>query len=213
MAILQEISENLQKGYAPKVTELVKQALNNKLDPLQILNDGLINGMNIVGVKFRNNEIYVPEVLIAARAMYAGLNILRPILTQTGATYVGRVVIGTVKGDIHDIGKNLVKMMMEGAGFEVIDLGVDVSPEKFVDAVKNYKPDILGMSALLTTTMLNMKDTIEALKSENLRDKVVVMVGGAAVTESYAVEIGANGYARDSVSAVERAKELVLNYK
>ena len=212
MDILQEISENLQKGQAPKVGALVKQALEDKID-VKIILGSLIDGMGVVGRRFRDGEIYVPEVLIAARAMYAGLDLIRPILTQTGATYVGKVVIGTVKGDLHDIGKNLVKMMMEGAGFEVIDLGRDVSPEKFVEAVRTNKPDIVGMSALITTTMLNMKDTIEALKNANLRDKVVVMIGGAPVTERFAAEIGADSYAKDADTAVAKAKEIVLNHK
>jgi len=212
MDILQEISENLQKGQAPKVGALVKQALEDKIDVKTILGS-LIDGMGVVGRRFRDGEIYVPEVLIAARAMYAGLDLIRPILTQTGATYVGKVVIGTVKGDLHDIGKNLVKMMMEGAGFEVIDLGRDVSPEKFVEAVRTNKPNIVGMSALITTTMVNMKDTIEALKNANLRDKVVVMIGGAPVTERFAAEIGADSYAKDADTAVAKAKEIVLNHK
>ena len=212
MDILQEISENLQKGQAPKVGALVKQALEDKID-VKIILGSLIDGMGVVGRRFRDGEIYVPEVLIAARAMYAGLDLIRPILTQTGATYVGKIVIGTVKGDLHDIGKNLVKMMMEGAGFEVIDLGRDVSPEKFVEAVRTNKPDIVGMSALITTTMLNMKDTIEALKNANLRDKVVVMIGGAPVTERFAAEIGADSYAKDADTAVAKAKEIVLNHK
>jgi 5-methyltetrahydrofolate--homocysteine methyltransferase len=212
MDILQEISENLQKGQAPKVGALVKQALEDKID-VKIILGSLIDGMGVVGRRFRDGEIYVPEVLIAARAMYAGLDLIRPILTQTGATYVGKVVIGTVKGDLHDIGKNLVKMMMEGAGFEVIDLGRDVSPEKFVEAVRTNKPNIVGMSALITTTMVNMKDTIEALKNANLRDKVVVMIGGAPVTERFAAEIGADSYAKDADTAVAKAKEIVLNHK
>jgi 5-methyltetrahydrofolate--homocysteine methyltransferase len=212
MDILQEISENLQKGQAPKVGALVKQALEDKID-VKIILGSLIDGMGVVGRRFRDGEIYVPEVLIAARAMYAGLDLIRPLLTQTGATYVGKVVIGTVKGDLHDIGKNLVKMMMEGAGFEVIDLGRDVSPEKFVEAVRTNKPNIVGMSALITTTMVNMKDTIEALKNANLRDKVVVMIGGAPVTERFAAEIGADSYAKDADTAVAKAKEIVLNHK
>ncbi|MCW1300740.1 MAG: corrinoid protein [Candidatus Parvarchaeota archaeon] len=210
MDILQEISDNLQKGQVSKVGILVKQALEDKIDVKTILGS-LIEGMGVVGRRFRDGEIYVPEVLIAARAMYAGLDLIRPLLVQTGATYIGKVVIGTVKGDLHDIGKNLVKMMMEGAGFEVIDLGRDVSPEKFVEAVKANQPDIVGMSALITTTMVNMKDTIEALKRANLRDKVIVMVGGAPVTERFAAEIGADSYAKDADTAVAKAKALISN--
>lgn len=209
MDILKEISENLQKGQASKVAELVKKALDQGIEPRKVLNDGMIAGMNIVGIKFKNNEVYVPEVLIAARAMKAGMEILKPILTETGIEPIGKVVIGTVKGDLHDIGKNLVKMMLEGGGFEVIDLGTDVSAEKFLEAVNQYHPDIVGMSALLTTTMPNMKTVIEELKNTGMRDKVIVMVGGAPVTDQYVKEIGADGYAKDAASAVEKAKELI----
>lgn len=209
MDILKEISENLQKGQASKVAELVKKALDQGIEPMKVLNDGMVAGMNIVGIKFRNNEMFVPEVLIAARAMKAGMEILRPILTETGIEPIGKIVIGTVKGDLHDIGKNLVKMMLEGGGFEVIDLGTDVSAEKFLEAVNQYHPDIVGMSALLTTTMTYMKTVIEELKNTGMRDKVIVMVGGAPVTDHYAKEIGADGYAKDAASAVEKAKELI----
>lgn len=209
MEILQQISESLQAGNAPKVAELVKKALDYGISPNDVLLDGLIAGMNVIGVKFKNNEVYVPEVLIAARAMHAGMDILKPILTASGVEPLGNVIIGTVKGDLHDIGKNLVRMMMEGAGFEVTDLGVDVSPEKFVEAVKQYNPDIVAMSALLTTTMPQMKNVIVALEKEGLKDKVVIMVGGAPVTENFAREIGATAYARDAASAAEKAKELV----
>lgn len=212
MEILQEISENLQKGQAPKVGALVKQALEDKIGVKTILGS-LIDGMTVVGRRFRDGEIYVPEVLIASRAMYAGLDLIGPLLAKTGAAYIGKVAIGTVKGDLHDIGKNLVKVMMEGAGFEVIDLGRDVSPEKFVEAVKAHQPNIVGMSALITTTMLNMKDTIKALNDANLRDKVIIMIGGAPVTQKFADEIGADGYAPDADSAVAKAKELILNHK
>lgn len=173
------------------------------------MNDALIQAMSVVGEKFKNNEIYVPEVLIAARAMKAALEVLKPILTETGVKPIGKVVIGTVKGDLHDIGKNLVAMMMTGAGLEVIDLGVDVAPEKFCEAVKNHNPQIVAMSALLTTTMPNMKTTIEKLQEQGLRDKVKVIVGGAPVTESFAKSIGADGYAPDAASAAELAKKFV----
>ncbi|HID93894.1 MAG TPA: cobalamin-binding protein [bacterium (Candidatus Stahlbacteria)] len=206
---LKEIAANLINGNAAKVRELTQLAINQGIAPQDILDQGLIAGMDIVGRKFKANEIYIPEVLVAAKAMYAGMDILKPLFVETGVKYVGKLVIGTVRGDLHDIGKNLVSVMMEGAGFEVIDLGVDVSPEKFVAAVKEHNPKIVGMSALLTTTMLSMKDTIEALEHENLRDKVIIMIGGAPVTQSYADEIGADGYADDARSAIEKAKELL----
>ena len=164
MDILQEISENLQKGKNIEVANLVKSALSSGINPKKILDEGMIAGMNIIGIRFKNNEIYIPEVLIAARAMYAGLDILRPLLSQTNAKPVGRVIIGTVKGDIHDIGKNIVKMMMEGAGFEVIDLGNNVSEDKFVEAVNLHSPDIVAMSAMLSTTMTQMKSIMIAKK-------------------------------------------------
>jgi 5-methyltetrahydrofolate--homocysteine methyltransferase len=209
MVNLQEISEALIVGNAKKVRELVEQALKEGVSPKEILDKALVPGMNVVGEKFKNNEYYVPEVLIAARAMHAGMDLIKPLLTQTGATYVGKVVIGTVRGDLHDIGKNLVAMMLEGAGFQIIDLGVDVPPEKFVEVAKNENVDIVAMSALLTTTMLAMKDTINALKEAGIRDKVKVMIGGAPVTQRYADEIGVDGYAPDATTAVEKAKELL----
>jgi 5-methyltetrahydrofolate--homocysteine methyltransferase len=208
MEILDEISEKLQAGAAPKVRQLVSDALNQGIDVKDIL-DALIGAMGIVGVKFKNNEVYVPEVLIAARAMNAGLEILKPILTETGIKPIGKVIIGTVAGDLHDIGKNLVKMMMVGAGLEVIDLGVDVAPQKFVSAVKEYNPDIVAMSALLTTTMPGMKKTLEALEKEGLRSKLTVMIGGAPVTENYAKEISADIYTPDAASAAEKAREAI----
>ncbi len=209
MLDLNEISEALQRGDAGKVEELVQQALTEQFSPRAILENGLIQGMNIIGVKFKNNEVYVPEVLIAARAMHAGMNVLKPKLVETGVKNIGKVVIGTVKGDLHDIGKNLVRMMLEGAGFEVIDLGVDVSADKFVSAVKEHQPDILGMSALLTTTMVNMVEVIKALQLADLRGKVKVMVGGAPVTQNYADQIGADGYSPDAASAAEDAKKFI----
>lgn len=209
MEILNQISELIQKGNAKLVAEKVKEALDNGISAEEILNKGLIAGMSVVGEKFKNNEVYVPEVLIAARAMKAALEVLKPILSETGVKPIGRVVIGTVKGDLHDIGKNLVAMMMTGAGLEVIDLGIDVAPEKFCEAVRQYEPQIVAMSALLTTTMPNMKVTIEKLIEEGLRDKVKVMVGGAPVTEKFAKEIGADAYAPDAASAAEVAKKLV----
>lgn len=209
MIDIKDIAEALQRGDADKVGELVRLALTEELTPKEILENGLIRGMNIIGIKFKNNDIYIPEVLIAARAMHAGMELLRPKLVETGVKNIGKVVIGTVKGDLHDIGKNLVKMMLEGAGFEVIDLGADVSTEKFISAVKEYHPDILGMSALLTTTMLNMSEVIETLQTANLRGKVKVMVGGAPITRHYAEQIGADGYSPDAATAVEDARLLL----
>jgi 5-methyltetrahydrofolate--homocysteine methyltransferase len=204
-----DISEALQRGDADNVEKMVKTALAEDVSPKEILDNGLISGMNIIGMKFKNNEIYVPEVLIAARAMYAGMDLLKPKLVETGVGNKGKVVIGTVMGDLHDIGKNLVKMMLEGAGFEVIDLGVDVSAEKFVSAVIEHQPDILGMSALLTTTMLNMNEVIQSLQSADLRKNLRVMVGGAPVTQKYAEQIGADSYSPDAASAVESAKMFI----
>ena len=209
MVSLNKVSEALQRGDAEKVEELVKQALEENLLPKDILENGLIKGMEIIGVKFKKNEVYVPEVLIAARAMHAGMSILRPKLIETGVKNIGTIAIGTVKGDLHDIGKNLVKMMLEGAGFEVIDLGVDVSTDKFVEAVKKHKPNIIGMSALLTTTMVNMAEVIKALEAAGLRDKVKIMIGGAPITQNYADQIGADGYSPDAASAVDKAKTFI----
>jgi 5-methyltetrahydrofolate--homocysteine methyltransferase len=209
MVDFNKISESLQKGDAESVKELVTKALEEKVTPKDILENGLISGMNVIGIKFKNNEVYVPEVLIAARAMHAGMDVLRPKLVETGVKNIGKFVIGTVKGDLHDIGKNLVKMMLEGAGFEVIDLGVDISPDKFVESVKEHQPDVLGMSALLTTTMVNMPEVIKSLESAGLRDKVKVMIGGAPITQNYAEQIGADAYSPDAASAVEDAKDFI----
>lgn len=208
--LLQTISEKLQQGNMPEVVTLTKQAVSDGLQPSDIL-DGLLSGMGIIGEKFKNNEVFVPEVLIAARAMNAGLDVIKPLLEEQGVEPIGKVIIGTVKGDLHDIGKNLVRMMMVGAGLEVIDLGVDVSPEKYIAAVEENNPDIIAMSALLTTTMPNMKLVIEALEEKGLRDKIKVMIGGAPVTDDYAAEIGADRYTVDAASAAEVAKELVLS--
>lgn len=209
MEILNLISENLQSGNAPKVAELVKKALEEGISPKDILEKGLIAGMDIIGEKFKNNEVYVPEVLIAARAMHAGMDVLKPVLTSSGVEPIAKVVIGTVKGDLHDIGKNLVKMMLEGAGFDVVDLGVDVTAEKFIEAVKEHNPNIVAMSALLTTTMSHMRTVIEELEQEGFRDQVRVIIGGAPITDKYAEEIGADGYAPDAASAVDKCKELL----
>jgi 5-methyltetrahydrofolate--homocysteine methyltransferase len=210
MAILQELADALVAGNANKVKELTEKALADGMSAGQIIKEGLIPGMAVVGERFKKNEIYVPEVLIAARAMQAGLGIVKPLLTEAeAAERLGTVCIGTVKGDLHDIGKNLVAMMLEGAGFEVIDLGVDVAPEKFVEAVKEHNANYVALSALLTTTMVNMKETIQALTDAGLRDSVKVLVGGAPVTQAFADDIGADGYAPDSGTAVDVAKKLI----
>jgi 5-methyltetrahydrofolate--homocysteine methyltransferase len=206
---LKEIADNLIKGKAPEVKELVQRAIDEGEDVQKVLNEGLVAGMSVVGAKFKANEFYVPEVLIAARAMKAGMEILRPILADKNIKGVGTVVLGTARGDLHDIGKNLVAMMLEGAGFEIIDLGVDVSPEKFIEAAKEKKADLVGLSALLTTTMPSMKDVVKKMGDSGLKDKVKVMIGGAPVTQSYADEIGADGYAPDAASAVDEAKQLL----
>ncbi|MGI5878492.1 MAG: corrinoid protein [Christensenellales bacterium] len=212
MVDMRAIAEALKAGQAPKTKELVEEALRDT-SAETILNEGLIAGMSEIGELFKRNEVYVPEVLIAARAMYAGLDLLKPILAESGVEPAGVVVIGTVKGDLHDIGKNLVSMMMEGAGFKVIDLGVDVSPEKFVSAVENDGASIVAMSALLTTTMPGMKNTIAALEQAGLRKSIRVMVGGAPVTQNFADEIGADGYAPDAASAADLAKKLIADLK
>lgn len=194
-------------GNAGKVKECAEKLVADGVAATTILNDGLIAGMSVIGVRFKNNEVYVPEVLIAARAMHAGMAVVNPLLADSKIQEKGIVVLGTVKGDMHDIGKNLVKMMLEGAGFKVIDLGVDVSPEKFVQAVEEYKPQIVGMSALLTTTMAQMKTILEQLKP--YRNQVKVLIGGAPITQKFADEIGADGYAADAASAVDKAHEFV----
>jgi len=213
MADFQAISEALKKGKAPLVKELVNAALAEGVEPEVIVNEALVVGMGEVGELFKNNEIYVPEVLIAARAMNAGLAILEPLLAEKDIQPIGKVAIGTVKGDLHDIGKNLVGMMLKGAGFGVIDLGIDVSPEQFIAAVVDQGADIIGMSALLTTTMPTMRDTVEAVKAAGLEGKVKVMIGGAPITQAYADEIGANGYSPDAASAAELAKKLLADLK
>jgi len=207
--ILEQIASNLYRGEDRAVAELVQQALDQGMTPSEILNGGLIAGMDEVGKDFKAGQLYVPEVLIAARAMQAGMNVLRPLLAESDVPSAGKYVIGTVQGDLHDIGKNLVKMMLEGAGFETIDLGIDVKPEEFVAAVREHQPQLLGMSALLTTTMPGMKATIEALEEAGLRDKVKVMVGGAPVTAAFAEQIGADAYAPDAATAVDVARSLV----
>jgi len=209
MAVLEDLAASVISGSAPKTEEYTNAALASGLAPVEVLTKGLIAGMNVVGQKFKANEFYVPEVLIAARAMKAGMKILRPKLAETGIKPEAKFVVGTVKGDLHDIGKNLVGIMIEGAGFEVIDLGVDVSPAQFVDAVKDKDAQVIGMSALLTTTMPGMKRTIEALNQEGLRDRIKVIIGGAPVTQRYADEIGADGYGRDAAAAAKLVKQLL----
>jgi len=206
MADLQTISESLQQGNAPKVKELVQQAVGEGVPVKEILDGALITAMGIIGAKFKRNEVYVPEVLIAARAMNAGMEVLKPLLEDAGVDPIGKVAIGTVKGDLHDIGKNLVAMMLRGAGFEVVDLKIDVSPEQYVEAAKSGCR-VIGLSALLTTTMPQMANVINAMRESGLTD-TKVMIGGAPVTQAYADEIGADGYAADAASAVDVAKSL-----
>ena len=207
MVNLQELANNVISGKAKETKALVAQALEEGLPVADILNKGLIAGMNVVGVKFKANEFYVPEVLIAARAMKWGMEVLEPRLKEAGVEPIASIAIGTVKGDLHDIGKNLVGMMLQGAGFKVVDLGIDVAPEKFIDAVKTQGCKLVGLSALLTTTMPQMKNVIAAIKEAGVEAKV--MIGGAPVTQNYADEIGASGYAPDAASAVDVAKELI----
>ncbi len=216
MADMQPLADAIIKGKREEVVELVQKALDEGVEAKTILNEGLIAGMNEVGRRFKANEFYVPEVLIAARAMSnhkepdkpGAMEVLQPHLEKAGVEPIGRVVIGTVKGDLHDIGKNLVIMMLRGSGFDVVDLEIDVPAERFVESAKEAKARLIGLSALLTTTMPQMKTVIETLKSEGMED-VKVMIGGAPVTQSYADEIGADGYAPDAASAVETAKELL----
>lgn len=209
MEWLKQISDSLQKGDFKEVPKLIQGALDAGIIPSKILSDGLVAGMDVVGEKFRCDEIFMPEVLISAKAMQAGMDVLRPKLIETGVKLAGKVALGTVKGDLHDIGKNLVGMLLEGAGFQVIDLGIDVPIDQFVTAVKSNQPNILGLSALLTTTMPVMKGVIESLIEAGVRSGVKVMVGGAPVTEKYSKDIGADGYAPDASSAVIKARELI----
>jgi len=209
MGNLAEIREGVVKGDMEKVKELTQSALDEGVEVGRILNEGLIAGMNIVGEQFKNEDIYLPEVLFAARAMKAGMAILEGPLLAAGVEPLGKIVLGTVKSDVHDIGKNLVGVMLKGAGFEVIDLGTDVPPERFVEAVKESKPSLVGLSALLSTTMPALKETIEALEAAGLKGEVKTMVGGAIVTQQYANSIGADAYARDAATAVDKAKELL----
>lgn len=205
-----QMQDDLYDGLKEEIPEQVQEALRRGQTPQEILDGGLVAGMDIVGVDFRDGILFVPEVLMAANAMKAGMEILRPLLTETGAERIGTAVMGTVKGDIHDIGKNLVAMMLEGAGFEVINLGINVDAEKFIAAIREHQPDILGMSALLTTTMPYMKVVVDALGEEGMRDDIYVMVGGAPVTENFAREVGADAYGRDAAVSVEIAKSYMI---
>jgi 5-methyltetrahydrofolate--homocysteine methyltransferase len=207
--VLTAISTTVIQGKKDEIADLTQRALDEGLDAQEILNDGLMPGMNHVGVEFRAGKMFVPEVLRSARAMQQSMDILKPLLIESGSAMVGKVLLGTVKGDLHDIGKNLVGMMAEGAGFEVKDLGKDVSPEVFVQGVKEFGPDVLGMSALLTTTMRSMQHTITALEEAGVRDSIKIMIGGAPVTQSFADQIGADGYASNAAAAVDLAKQFV----
>ena len=201
--------EDLYDGYADEIVEEVNECLSRGITPYDVLTNGLVAGMDIVGADFRDGILFVPEVLMAAKAMKAGMGVLRPLLAETGAPKIGSMVIGTVKGDIHDIGKNLVAMMMEGAGFEVFNLGINNSVENFLEAIHKHNPDIIGMSALLTTTMPYMRVVIDTLKSEGLREDIIVLVGGAPLNEAFAEDIGADAYCRDAAVAVETAKKFM----
>jgi methylmalonyl-CoA mutase cobalamin-binding domain/chain len=207
--LVEQVHDDLYNGLRDEVVEATNIFLERKWLPDRVLNDALVEGMRIVGIDFRDGILFVPEVLLAANAMKGGMAVLRPLLAETGAEPIGKVVIGTVKGDIHDIGKNLVSMMLEGAGFEVIDLGINNAVEKYLDALEKHKPDILGMSALLTTTMPYMKVVIDTLKQKGLRNDFIVLVGGAPLNEEFGKAIGADAYCRDAAVAVETAKNLI----
>jgi 5-methyltetrahydrofolate--homocysteine methyltransferase len=208
MEVLEQISESLQRGEDQKVAELTQQAIDGGLTAGQILNDGLLAGMDVVGRRFGANEIFLPEVLLSARAMHAGMDLIKPLLIADDVPSLGKVVIGTVKGDLHDIGKNLVGIMLSGAGFEVIDVGTDVAPEKFVEAAEAEGASVIGLSALLTTTMSGMKDVIDLVQEKGLGGKIKVIIGGAPLSQAFADEIGADGYGYDASNAVTIVKNL-----
>ncbi len=208
--IIELMHDDLYDGYADEIVEEVEEMLAREWTPYDILTKGLVGGMEIVGVDFRDGILFVPEVLMAAKAMKAGMAVLRPLLAETGAPKIGTMVIGTVKGDIHDIGKNLVSMMMEGAGFEVFDLGINNDVDKYLNAIDEHKPEILGMSALLTTTMPYMRVVIDALKARGIRQELIVLVGGAPLNEAFAEDIEADAYCRDAAVAVETAKKFMV---
>ena len=208
--LVTQMHDDLYDGLAPEIAEGTNILLARDWPPDRVLNEALVGGMRIVGIDFRDGILFVPEVLLAANAMKAGMSILRPLLAETGVERIGKVVIGTVKGDIHDIGKNLVAMMLEGAGFEVFDLGINTPVEQFLEALEEHEPEILGMSALLTTTMPYMKVVIDTLKEKGLRDDYIVLVGGAPLNEEFGTAIGADAYCRDAAVAAETAQALVL---
>ena len=207
--LLEKMAESLIAGKVDEVTALTQQALDANLSPKDILEKGLLAGMEVVGKRFKANDMFIPEVLRCAKCMHGAMEILRPLLAETGVETAGTFVIGTVKGDLHDIGKNLVGMMFEGAGFQVVDLGIDLEPSAFVEAIKQHKASLFGMSALLTTTMPKMAETINAIKEAGFRDQVKIMIGGAPVTAEFAKEIGADAYASNAASAVDKGKELL----
>ncbi len=209
MDILQELSENLQRGNGDRVAELTQEAIDERLEPKKILDDGLIAGMAVIGERFKKHEIFLPEVLLAAKAMYAGMDLLKPLLIKEGIPTIGKVVIGTVQGDLHDIGKNLVAIMLRGAGFEVIDLGNDVPAERFIEAAQKEAAQVIGMSALLTTTMPVMKKVIDLAKERGIYGKTKIIVGGAPLSSAYAKEIGADAYCYDGLNAVDCVKGFV----
>jgi 5-methyltetrahydrofolate--homocysteine methyltransferase len=209
VANFEELSKSVISGNLAKVKKLTQALIDEAVSPLDIINQGLIAGMGVVGARFKNGEMYVPEVLVAARAMSSGIEMVKPLLADQEMPSAGKVLLGTVKGDLHDIGKNLVGMMLESRGYTVINAGIDVPPEKFVAAIKEQKPHILAMSALLTTTMLHMKDTIELMKEEGIKDQVKVIVGGAPISQDFADEVGADGFAPDAASAVDLCNRLL----
>lgn len=209
MASFNDLAQSVITGSLDQVKSQVQMLISSGADPVEIINQGLIGGMNVVGTRFKAGDMYVPEVLMSARCMGAGMELVKPLIADKDIQSKGKVVLGTVKADLHDIGKNLVAMMMQSGGLEVIDIGIDAAPEKFVDAVREHNPDIVGMSALLTTTMPAMKETIELLEEEGLRDKVKVIIGGAPVTQEFATSIGADGYAPDAATATDMCKEFI----
>ncbi|AFQ45877.1 cobalamin B12-binding domain-containing protein [Desulfosporosinus meridiei] len=209
MSDFSSLAELVINGNYNGAKDLTQKLIDSGADPLEIINQGLMAGMDVVGVRFKAGDMYVPEVMMSAKAMSTGIELLKPLIADSDMPSAGKVVIGTVKGDLHDIGKKLVVMMLESAGFDVVDLGVDIDPDAFVNAVKEHSPQVIGLSALLTTTMLSMKDTIEALKEEGLRDKVKVIIGGAPISQSFADEIGADGYASDAGTATELCRNLI----
>ena len=209
MSDFNNLAELVISGNYAGAKDLTQKMIDNGNEPLEIINQGLMAGMNVVGVRFKAGDMFVPEVMMSAKAMSTGIELLKPLIADKDMPSAGKVLIGTVKGDLHDIGKKLVVMMMESAGFEIIDLGVDISPAAFVKAVKEHKPQVIGLSALLTTTMLSMKDTIEALKEEGLRDTVKIVVGGAPISQTFADEIGADGYASDAAAATDLCRRLI----